>query len=352
MQVLARIDASCALADVAETTSRIESLGYDGVQISETIHDPFVVAALCIANSSRLLIRTSVALAFVRSPLLTAYAAWDLSRMSKGRFQLGLGSQVRQNVEDRYGMPWSSPVERMREYIAVLDTAFTAFRTGRLVPFDGAHYRLRRLQPYFNPGPDEDTVTPPIWLGGVNPRMCRLAGERAEGFTAHSTNSHPRYIRERCLPYLEEGAHAAGRDPTAIPIVAGSCFITGRDSDDLAKQRETQRRKFAFLYSTPAYRPALELCAYPGLHDELRQLVRAGAWDRLADVVTDEVLDEIQPAATYDELPALVARRLNGLVSGFVLPLPEDREDPEDDERFGTVIAAIHAIERAEQWES
>ncbi len=342
MQVLARIDASCALAGVAQATRRIESLGYDGVQISETLHDPFVVAALCIANSSRLVVRTSVALAFIRSPLLTAYAAWDLSAMSAGRFQLGLGSQIRQNIEDRYGMPWSSPVERMREYIGVLDTAFAAFRTGRLVPFDGAHYRLRRLQPYFNPGPDEQTATPPIWLGGVNPRMCRLAGELASGFMAHSTNSHPRYIRERCMPSLAEGARAAGRDVASIPIVAGSCFVTGRDGDELAGQREAQRRKFAFLYSTPAYRPTLELCGYPGLQAELSRLVRSGDWGVLGSVVSDEVLDEIQPAATYDELPALVTRRLSGLVSGFVLPPPDD---PADDDRFRKVVAAIQAID-------
>ena len=99
MQVLARIDASYALADVAQTTRRIESLGCSiAVHISETVHDPFVVAALCIANSSRLVVRTNVALAFIRSPLLTAYAAWDLSGLSAGRFQLGLGSQVRQKI--------------------------------------------------------------------------------------------------------------------------------------------------------------------------------------------------------------------------------------------------------------
>jgi probable F420-dependent oxidoreductase len=342
VQVLARFDASCALADVARTTRRIESLGYDGVQISETVHDPFVVAALCIANSSRLVVRTSVALAFVRSPLLTAYTAWDLSALSAGRFQLGLGSQVKQNIEDRYGMGWTSPVERMREYIGVLDRAFSAFRTGRLVPFDGAHYRLRRLQPYFNPGPDETTTTPPIWLGGVGPRMCQLAGELASGFMAHSTNSHPRYLRERCLPHLAEGARAAGRDVTSIELVGGSCFVTGRDSDELAEHRQAQRRKFAFLYSTPAYRPTLELCGYPGLHEELRQLVRHGDWDALGSVVSDEVLDEVQPAATYDELPTLVTRRLSGLVSGFVLPPPGD---PADDTRFQKVIAAIQAID-------
>jgi probable F420-dependent oxidoreductase len=342
MQVFARLDASCALADVARTTRRIESLGYDGVQISETTHDPFVVAALCIANSSQLVVRTSVALAFVRSPLLTAYAAWDLSGLSRGHFQLGLGSQIRQNIEDRYGMPWSSPVERMREYIGVLGSAFAAFRTGGLVPFDGDHYRLRRLQPYFNPGPDEETATPPIWLGGVNQRMCELAGELASGFMTHSTNSHPRYLRERCVPSLHQGARAVGRDVTSIRLVAGLCFVTGRDSDELAGRRAAQRRKFAFLYSTPAYRPTLELCGYPRLHQELRELVRDGDWDALDSVVTDEVLDEIQPTATYDELPTLVVRRLSGLVSGFVLQLPDD---PADDAQFRKVIAAIQTIE-------
>jgi alkanesulfonate monooxygenase SsuD/methylene tetrahydromethanopterin reductase-like flavin-dependent oxidoreductase (luciferase family) len=144
------------------------------------------------------------------------------------------------------------------------------------------------------------------------------------------------------MPSLAEGARAAGRDVASIPVVAGSCFVTGRDGDELAGQREAQRRKFAFLYSTPAYRPTLELCGYLGLQDELSRLVRSGDWGALGSVVSDEVLDEIQPSATYDELPALVTRRLSGLVSGFVLPPPDD---PADDDRFRKVVAAIQAID-------
>ena len=342
MKVFARIDASCALAEVPDITRRIESLGYDGVHVSETIHDPFVVAALSISSSNDLVIRTSVALAFIRSPLLTAYSAWDLSKLSGGRFHLGLGSQIRQNIEDRYGMPWSSPVERMREYVDVLECAFAAFRTGNFVPFEGSHYRLQRLQKYFNPGPDDLTVTPPIWLGGVNERMTKLAGERASGFMTHTTNSHPKYIRERCVPSLSEGSRSVGRDPASIPIIAGSCFITARSTDEIMAKREAQRRRFAFLYSTPAYKTTLELLGYDDLSDKLRLMVRTENWDELESVVTDDVLDEVQPSAPFDELPDLVASRLSGLVSGFVLDIPLDASD---DEQFRDTVKAIQTID-------
>jgi alkanesulfonate monooxygenase SsuD/methylene tetrahydromethanopterin reductase-like flavin-dependent oxidoreductase (luciferase family) len=229
----------------------------------------------------------------------------------------------------------------MREYIDVLESAFAAFRNGDLVPFEGSQYRLLRLQKYFNPGPDELTVTPPIWIGGVNERMTKLAGERASGFMTHSTNSHPKYIRDKCLPALSAGASSAGRDLASIPIIAGSCFITARSAEEIMAKRETQRRKFAFLYSTPAYGTTLELLGYVDLGERLRAMVRSDNWDELDSVVTDDVLDEVQPSASYEELPALVTSRLSGLVSGFVLDLPYEQTD---DDEFRDTIKAIQTI--------
>jgi probable F420-dependent oxidoreductase len=341
LKVFARLDGSCPLGDVADAIHRIEALGYDGVHISETIHDPFTVAALSVVNSTSLVVRTSVALAFVRSPLLTAYAAWDLSRLSGGRFHLGLGTQIRQNIEDRYGMPWSAPTPRMGEYIDILECAFASFRSGVAPRFEGEHYRLTRLQPAFNPGPDAETATPPIWLGGVNRYLCQLAGAKAAGFMAHSTNSHPRYLRELCIPNLARGARAVGRAVGEIQIVAGAPFITGRTSSEVMVERELQRRALAFLCSTPAYRPTLELCGFSDLHSKLLSLVRMGNWDSLANVITDDVLEEILPSTTYQHLPDLVRTRLLGLVDGLVLQVPRH---PVDDGEFREVVTAIQAM--------
>src|SRR5439155_1140290 len=143
-----------------------EAMGYDGLHVTETVHDSLAVSLLVAEHTERIVIRTSVALAFVRSPTLTAYASWDLARLSGGRFQLGLGTQIRQNIEDRYSMPWSEPVERMRDYVGAVRAVFDSFRTGAPLKHEGPHYRLTRMQPFFNPGPDDSIQAPAIWLGG------------------------------------------------------------------------------------------------------------------------------------------------------------------------------------------
>src|SRR4051812_3070978 len=205
VKAYAGMDPRLPLRDVPAYARRIEAMGFDGLHVAETVHDALAVALLVAEHTERLTIRTSVALAFVRSPTLTAYAAWDLAAFSGGRFQLGLGTQIRQNVTERMGMPWSEPVARMREYLDVLDGLYEAFRTGERPRVVGDVYAVTRLQPYFNPGPDPEAVAPPTWLGGVNAGICELAGERAAGFVTHPTNSNPRYLEALCLPHLRAG---------------------------------------------------------------------------------------------------------------------------------------------------
>ena len=154
MKAFAALDPELPLAAVPAYARRVEQLGFDGLHVAETIHDSLAVALLALEHTTRITVRTAVTLAFVRSPTLVAYSAWDLSILSGGRFELGLGSQIRQNIEDRFGMPWTEPRSRMKEYIAALDALFGAFRTGGSLRYEGDHYRLTRMQPYFNPGPE------------------------------------------------------------------------------------------------------------------------------------------------------------------------------------------------------
>ncbi len=337
MRVYAGMDPSGSLRDVPAYARRVEALGFDGLHVAETLHDSLAVSLLVAEHTERITIRTALTLAFVRSPLLTAYTAWDLARLSGGRFELGLGTQIRQNVTDRYGMPWSEPVRRMREYVDAVRTAFTAFRTGKLTPYEGETYRLTRLQPFFNPGPAE-TREPTLWLGGVNAGICELAGEVADGFVTHPTNSDPRYLEELALPHLRVGADRAGRSLDDLDVVVSPPVITGATAAALADSREGARQSMAFLYSTPAYRRTLELHGIGELGEQLQQLTRDQAWDRLAEVVTDDVLDLLVPAGSYDELPGVLAERYAGLAQGVVLHPPKD---PADDEAFARVIRAV-----------
>jgi probable F420-dependent oxidoreductase len=338
MNVYSGMDPKLPLADAVKHAQRVEALGYDGIHVAETVHDALALSLLIADQTERITIRTSVALAFVRSPTLTAYAAWDLSRHSNGRFQLGLGTQIKQNIEARYGMRWKDPVEHMRDYLGALHALFDCFSTGATLDFESENYRLSRMQPYFNPGPDPDTAIPLVYLGGVNAGICRLAGQKAAGFVTHPTNSNPRYLETLCLPNLQAGAEEAGRSLEDLELVVGTQVITGPTHKELDAERERQRRLFAFLYSTPAYRRTLELYGWEDLADRLQDLIRHDRWDDLGEVVNDEVLDTLVPSATYDELPELLGDRFGALCQGLTVPPPTD---PAHDAAFADVIAAI-----------
>ncbi|MGD9619727.1 MAG: TIGR03617 family F420-dependent LLM class oxidoreductase [Mycolicibacterium sp.] len=338
MLVYLALDPQQSLASVPAYVRRAERLGFNGVHVPETVHDSLAVALLAVEHSTRLTVRTAVTLAFVRSPTAVAYAAWDLSVLSGGRFELGLGSQIKQNIRDRFAMPWTEPVARMRDYVGALHALFEAFRTGGPLNHQGPHYRLTRLQPYFNPGPS-DAPEPSIWLGAVNPGMCELAGEVAGGVVTHSTNSEPDHLREVVRPALLRGAGVVGRgEPPAV--VAFPAIATGVDDRAVAAERERQRRMLAFLYSTPAYAPALTRRGWTELPERLRQLVRTEQWDRLPEALDDAILEEFVVCARYDQLAAALRGRFGSIVDGIVLaPLRDDT----DDEAIGACVAALAA---------
>ena len=343
MRVYAGMDPRLGLPEVIAHARRVERLGYDGLHVAETVHDAMGVALLVAEHTTRLTIRTSVALAFTRSPTLLAYAAWDISKLSDGRFQLGLGTQIRQNIEDRYGVPFGDdPIGRLRDYVGAVRAAFTSFASGDAPSYESEHYRVTRLQPYFNPGPDPDTVVPSVYLGGVQRRACALAGEVADGFVSHPTHSNPRYLANTCLPALADGARAAGRSLEAdgFEMVVGTSVITGASAEAVDRERERQRRLLAFLYSTPAYAPTLELYGWDDLGPRLRELIRRERWDDLGAVLSDEVLDTLVPSGSFSELPGVLLQRFAGLGQGITVSVPADEAD---DDGFAEVVAALQA---------
>jgi probable F420-dependent oxidoreductase len=324
MKVYAAMDPQLPLTAVPAYARRVEQLGFDGLHVAETIHDSLAVALLALEHTTRIVVRTAVTLAFVRSPTLVAYTAWDLSALSGGRFELGLGTQIKQNIEDRFGMPWTEPRARMTEYVAAVGALFEAFRTGGPVRYEGDIYRVTRMQPYFNPGPS-DAVTPRIWLGAVNAGMCELAGAVAHGVVTHSTNSDPAYLRDVVRPALQRGA--GGRSTEAL-IIASAAIATGDSDAAVSRERERQRRMLAFLYSTPSYATALKRRGWPELPERLRALVRAQRWDDLPSVLSDAVLDELLICARYDELPGVLKARFGDIADGVVLPYVTDDAGP------------------------
>ncbi len=325
MEVVASWPASSPLSGAADWAQRAEALGFDVMHVPETIHDPFTVAALALAATETLVVRTSMVVAFPRSPMLTAYTAWDLARFSGGRFQLGLASQVRGNIVGRFSAEWSEPVARLRDYVSAVRAIFTSFQSGAKLHYEGPHYRFDRLQPYFNPGPI-DSAPPEVWTGGVNPRMCELAGETSDGFVCHPTNSHPEILRSSILPAIAVGRERAGRTDRGPRVIAGPQPIMAATDAELTAVRDGRRSELAFLYSTPAYRPQLEMFGLGSLGDTLSQMAQRSDWSDLDQHMTDEVIGQLVPQASYDALPDLLAEWYAGLSDGIVLTIPDDAE--------------------------
>ena len=182
------------LKDVPTIARAAESIGFDALWSSETQHDPFLPLALIAEHTQRIHFGTAVAIAFARSPVTVAHAAWDLAGQSGGRFILGLGTQVKPHIERRFGMAWpGKPVAQLREFVLAMRAAWQAWQTGARPNFRGEHYKLTLMTPFFNPGPIEHPNVP-IFIAGTNPFLCRLAGELADGLHVHPFHS-VKYIR-------------------------------------------------------------------------------------------------------------------------------------------------------------
>ena len=325
MEMIASAPARMGLREIGAWAARMERIGFDVIHIAETIHDPFTIAAMALTHTTRVTVRTSLALAFPRSPMITAYAAWDLTKYSEGRFHLGIASQVRGNIVGRFSCPWSEPVSRLHDYIDSLRAIFRSFQTGEALNHSGRFYRFDRLQPYFNPGPIDQSI-PQIWTGGVNKKMCVLAGELSDGFVCHPTNSHPLILMSRTLPSIAEGAWGALRDTQSPAVVANPQPMIASTRDALDALREPRRSELAFLYSTPAYRRQLEYFGFAEVGEALSAMARRCEWSDLPKHLTDEVMNSVVPQGTYEEIPTVLAEWYSGLCTGLSLPVPADDE--------------------------
>jgi probable F420-dependent oxidoreductase len=339
MKILAGTDPRLPLRDVAAHAERVERLGYDGLHIAEMLHDPHVAAALALAATSVLEVRTAVALAFVRSPMATALSAWDLAHLSRGRFDLGLGTQIRSNIEARYGAEFDRPVGRMADYMAAVRACFEAFESGEHLRHNGPFYGLTRLQPDFRPEPLGSNRRPEIWLGAVGPQMIALAGSAADGLVTHPTNSHPADLRDRLVPALGAAAARAGRPRP--PLVVLPLVATGPDRAAVTEARAAARKRLSFLYSTPAYAPTLVLLDREDLGVQLRSLIRDEEWDRLESVLDDDLLDQVVPSGTWTEIVEVLEEWYAGSVDGILFRPPSDAANDGD---LRNVIAALKEI--------
>ncbi len=319
-----------------EAAKRAEKTGYDGVWSPETGHDPFLPLAVAATATERLELGTGIAVAFARNPMNLAMLANDIHALSKGRFILGIGSQIKPHITKRYSMPWSHPAPRMRELISAIRAIWSSWETGGKLEFRGEFYTHTLMTPFFSPGPNP-YGNPKILLAAVGQLMTEVAGEVADGLLAHGFTTE-RYMREVTLPALERGATKAGKKRSDLQISYPGFVVTGTNDEETEEAADAVRQQIAFYGSTPAYRPVLELHGWGDLQQDLNTLSKRGEWAKMGELIDDEMLNTFSVVAPLDEVPARVLERFGDIVDRFSFYAPY-RVDPE---RWSEVLAGFH----------
>jgi probable F420-dependent oxidoreductase len=325
-----KVDGGLITQDLAAVPARaraLEAAGYDGAVTAEIASDPFLPLALAAEHTERLELMTSIAVAFARNPMLLANVGHDLNAYSKGRFILGLGSQIRPHIQKRFSMPWSHPAARMRELILAMRAVWDCWYRGKPLDFRGEFYQHTLMTPMFVPANTEHGP-PRVFLAAVGPRMTEVAGEVADGLIAHAFTTD-RYFRDVTLPAIERGLERSGRRREDFSITCPVFVVTGDDEASRAANREGVCKQIAFYGSTPAYRGVLETYGWGEHQPELNRLSKAGQWDEMGRLIDDDVHDAFAIVGEPDEIAPKLEARYGGLLDrilGGVAPGPRAGE--------------------------
>lgn len=300
------------LCAVPAAAAAVEAAGYDGIVTLENQHDPFLPLAVAATATTRVELSTGVAIAFLRSPMSAAMIGWDLQEASRGRFALGLGTQIKAHNEKRFSVPWSPPAPRIREYVQALRAIWRTWKFGEPLRYEGEHYRFTLMTPNFVPE-GSGLPLPPVTLAAVGPAMLKVAGEVADGVRLHPFCTRA-YITDTVLPQLARGFAVSGRARERFEISGGGFIATGATDADVHERAEWVRYRIAFYGSTPAYWPVLEAHGYGELGRKLNAMTKAGAWDRIAAEVPDDLLHLCAAIGRHDEICARIEAHFGGLV--------------------------------------
>ncbi|MGH1490720.1 MAG: TIGR03617 family F420-dependent LLM class oxidoreductase [Acidimicrobiales bacterium] len=315
-----RVETSLPNADlqtVGDLAAKLEADGFDAVNTQENRHDPFLPLAIAATTTTRLELATSVAIAFPRSPMMAASVSWDLQKASRGRFELGLGSQVRGHNIRRFSVPWSAPAPRLQEYVESIRAIWNTWETGEQLSYQGEHYQFSLMTPNFTPEP-LDSPPPKITLAAVGPGMLRVAGRVADGVRLHGFCTRD-YIEAAVMPQLQAGLDQRGRDRSELAIYGGGFICTGADDAAVAEAMDWVRYRIGFYGSTRAYWPVLEQHDLLELGEQLNHLSKNDGWDQMSDLISDDVVRLFAAVGRHDELVGAITERFGGLSESISL---------------------------------
>ncbi len=325
-----KIDAGLMIPDpsaAGTAAARLEAQGFAAAWSFESAHDAFLPLVLAAQTTQRMELGTAVAIAFARNPMNVAQLAYDVQTIARGRFILGLGTQIQPHIEKRYGMPWSKPAERLRDFVLAIRAIWRSWETGERLAYRGEFYTHTLMTPAFNPGPNK-FGSPPIFLAGVGPKMVETVGEVADGFLVHPFHS-PSFLEAATLPALDRGLATSGRARKDITISCQTIVALGGTPAQVETARQKARGQISFYGSTPAYKGLLEHHGYGAIHGELNRLSKTGGWGEMMKLIDDALFDHIAVSGAPAEVGAKLRARNAGFAARSTLMLYDETGDAE-----------------------
>ena len=319
MRILTSISGN-DLNDVGSIASDLEARGFTGITAQENRHDAFLPLAIAATQTKNLQLRTSISIAFARSPMSSAMMAWDIQQASNGRFTLGLGSQVKGHNIRRFSVPWSPPAPRMREYVQSVRAIWDCWQNDERLDYQGEHYQFTLMTPNFTPEKLESALTR-IEIAAVGPVMLKVAAEECDGVMLHGFCTR-KYLEDAVMPRLTTGLENSGRARGDFEISGGGFVATGKDDEAVARMFEWIRMRVGFYGSTPAYWPVFEAHGLEKLGFKLNDMSKKGQWDNMTREISDDVVHLFAAVGRHDELVNSITDRFGGLVD--IVSLPED----------------------------
>ncbi len=328
---------SFKMAEAADSAREVEEAGYTGAFTAETSHEPFLPCAIAAEHTERIEIGTAIAVAFARSPMTVANAAWDLQAFSGGRFVLGLGSQIKPHITKRFSMEWSRPAARMREYVQALHAIWDTWQTGDKLDFRGDFYQHTLMTPMFSPPPIE-AGKPKVFIAAVGEMMTGVAGEVCDGWFSHGFTTAS-YLEDVSLPALQVGIDKAGRTKADVEVSLPGFVVTGETEEEMAAASFAVRKQIAFYGSTPAYKTVLDHHGWGDAQGELNAMSKRGEWDAMADLIDADMLNEFAVVAEPGDVADKLKSRYAHLVDRFSFYAPYSANK----ELWGGVIADLQS---------
>jgi probable F420-dependent oxidoreductase len=335
--------AGIELHAAGERARALARAGFDGLWLAEAGRTAYLSCAVTALAAPELELGTAIAVAFPRSPMVTAQVAWELAEATKGRFILGLGTQIKAHIERRFSTVYDRPGARLREYVLALRAIFRAFAGKERLDFQGEFYRFNLLG-IWAPGQMAHPEIP-IYLAAVRPWMLRAAGEVADGVHVHPFHSR-RFIDEVIRPNVTKGVERAGRKPGSVRLACPVFTIVGDTEAEREQWRQRARFQIAFYGSTPAYSGVFDLHGWQGMSERLHGLQRAGDVKSMAQAITDEMLEVYAVTATWDELPRRLVEKYRGTADRLIFYFTDDawRQGPEQMARWQDVIRRTRVL--------